>query len=712
MTQVSSIRTAIAFGRSRALLATLLLVVACGEDAKPNPDAGGPDVLRCEYDDSEGIETAVALTDEATGTICPKEDEDWYVLSVGADTPIVHIRLAMNNARTPIEVTYDLWSTAGGEPDTAIPLPNPEAVGGPLNNTYHLEAGDYFIVVRDQGDDMEDLRNRYTLGVTLMAQPDSMEPNDTQEAATPVTSGDEVTGYIASSADEDWYAVEVPAGSVIRITLTMPDSEIDPAVALLDPNGELIVEDQDRAADGSDSRLLIVRVLAEGGTYYVVVNDYAKMNGDSAIPYQLLIEVVQDRDDNEPNDHPSEATDLGAVNCAADWTDLTEFVGTVGSPGDNDWYALTLSNCVGGVIEATVELGGDLADGAAWELQQDVQASVTLVRDHADSPCAAGDDGLCKSLTLTCDNDPEILISWDCEGYFNSCAGDGLCTGATVCLPTGNCGANQTQRSYEAQPPPATIDGPPDNTARLSAPLLADGTYYLRVSDFQADGGDPEALYTIRTRVRIDPDPGDAKPTPNNPYGNRLTDDALPIEQGVPRAATVLVNDAGGCAAGVWSAGALSYENDMDFFRYDHPCPPPAMDPLAGDGDCLLKLNYEVDAGAVEPAIVIYSGNSSDNAFVSFPLAAGSSGSFGGVSPGNECFFAYRAHTDYTIMIVDQADDGRQWNSDQSYRFCLERASDACGPPCWDYGEDLNGCGPPCEAGNNCGPCPGGICAP
>jgi len=700
MTPASSIRTSIAFGPSAALCCALLSSAGCGEDAAPDPDAGGADVVRCEYDDSEGFETAVALSGEATGTICPKEDEDWYVLSVGADTPIVHIRLAMDNARSPIEITYDLWSTSGGEPDTAIALPNPEAVGGPLDNSYHLEAGDYFIVVRDQGDDMEDLRNSYRLTATLMGQPDSMEPNDTQEEATAVTNGEEVTGYVASSADEDWYAVEVPAGSVIRVTLTMADSEVEPAVALLDPSGELIEEKQDRSSNGSESQLLIVRVLAEGGTYYVVVNDYAMMNGSSEVPYQLLIEVVQDRDQNEPNDHPFTATDLGSVNCTPGWIDLPDMVGTVGSPGDNDWYAVTIGGCVGGVIEATVELGADLGANTGWELQQRVQASVTLVREHSGSPCAEGDDEACRSLTIACDNDPEILISWDCAGYFNSCAMDGLCTGATVCLPTGTCGANQTQRSYEAQMPPSPIVDPPDNTARLSAPIQVSGTYYLRVSDFQADGGDPDALYTLRTRVRIDPDPADGNPAPNNLYGNRLTDDALPFDESKPLAATVLVNDAGGCAGGAWSSGALSYENDMDFFRYDHPCPPPVADPLPGDGDCLLKLNYEVDAGAVEPAIVIYDG---DNPFASFPLAAGTSGSFGGVSPGNECFFAYRSHTDYTIMIVDQADDGRQWNSDQSYRFCLERASDICGPPCHDYGEALGGCGPPCEPGNDCG---------
>lgn len=687
--------------RDCLVVAVLLGAVGCKSDDGSMDDGGIDDTVRCERDDSEGYESPLPLEDgSAMGSICPIEDEDWYALSVTADEPIVKVALRMDNPRALVEATYAIWSTKGnGAPDEAVALPDGEAVGGPLTSTHLLPAGDYFLVVRDQGDDREDLRNHYLLDVTMLAEPDGQEPNDDLQGATPTKSGDTQAGYLASTDDEDWYAIDVPPGSVVRITLTMPASEVSATVTLMDPEGNPIVSDAHLADDGSDADLRIVRVLAAGGTYYVVVTDDDGMNADDENPYQLHIEVLQDLDENEPNDHPDEATELSAqaVQCADDWSPWMTAVGTIGSPGDNDWYAVTLNGCVGGVVEAEVRLGESLGDQKAWALQQDVQASVTLVREHVGTPCAAGDDEQCRELTIGCDVEDEFLVSWDCAGYFNSCSGTGFCTGATVCLPTGNCGANQTQRYYEPQVPPNPIDAPPLNQALLSAPIKANGTYYLRVSDFQADGGDPEALYDLRFRVRRDPDLLDRSGKGNNLYSNKLAEDDLPIVQSADLRAAMPVEDATvspQCADGPWQTGAISYENDLDFWRFDHPCPAPAANPMPGDGDCMLGIAYEVDPGAVNPGIFVYLDNGGLAA--SFPVAAGTSGYFGRVGANDDtCFFAYHTRSEYTVMVRDQADDGRDWDSDQSYRFCIEKWSETCQAPCEEYGDPAGDCGRP-----------------
>lgn len=696
-------RTLVTHGLAIAVLGCGLLLGACKATDEPMPDAAAPDVLRCERDDSEGFDSPLPLEDgSAMGSICPKEDEDWYALEVTDAAPLVKVSLRMDNVRALVEATYAIWSTDdAGAPVEAVALPDAESIGGPLDGTHLLPAGDYFVVVRDQGDDTEDLRNHYLLDVQKLPQPDSQEPNDNLDGATAVTAGETQTGYLASTMDEDWYSFDVPAGSVVRITLTMPNSDVDATVTLVGPDGTPIVSDADLADDGNDASLRIVRVVATAGTYFVVVEDDDGMNADSETAYELHIEVLQDLDTNEPNDHPDEATPLSgaAINCTADWSPALQATGTVGSPGDNDWYALTLNGCVGAVIEADVRLGTGLSDADGWALQDEVQASVTLVREHVGSPCAAGDDEQCRELTIACDVDDEVRVSWDCESYFNACTGSGLCAGATVCLPTGNCGANQTQRFYERQVPPNPIDAPPTNVALLSAPIRADGTYYLRVSDFQADGGDPQALYDLQARVRLDPDPLDQSATGNNPYSNSLTEEDVPVRIREELHTTIPVYDATMAGAGRcdadparWSGGRLSYENDLDFWRFDSPCP--LLEGAAdATGDCMLGLAYEVDPGATDPAIFVY--HDGGGLAASFPVAAGSSGYFGKVGSSDEdaCFFAYRTRSAYTVVIRDQAEDGRDWDSDQGYRFCVEKWSDTCTDPCEDFGDA--GCGRP-----------------
>lgn len=668
-----------------ALTLLLLLAMACGDSgdmADPEDESDGQVV--CERDESKDPETALSLSDEGAteGFLCPIQDSDWYTLKVSGDAPVVHVSLEMTNVRSPVQPTYAIWETEDGMAKTAIAGPPPESSGGHIEGTHLLAPGSYFISVRDQGDDGQDLRNHYQLTVKATADPDDDEPNDDSDSATPLASGEDATGYIANTGDEDWHAIDVPDGSVVRIRLVMDAGGVQPRVQLLASDGSLVVEDENPMGATSDTDITIVRVVSQGGRYYVVVSDNDGEDGDTETPYRLTVEVLQDRDQNEPNDHPTTATPLAdaVVSCAAGWTDWMTAAGSIASPGDNDWFALQLGNCAGGLIEAELVVGDGIPDARAWALQRDVQATLTLVRSHPATTC--GDDGACTSLNISCDPDPEELVAWECEGYFNACLSEGRCAGATVCLPDGTCGANQTQRNYTASAIPDPITGPPEapNQAVISAPILRDGTYYLRASDFQADGGDPGGLYTLRVRVRRDPDVNDATPQQNNLYTPLLRTESLPVSESSDRYTPIAV--AADCGTASWTAGAISYENDLDFYQYPHPCP--MM-------DCLLEFHYQVDAGAVEPAVFIYRG---DDLFTSFPIEAGTSGSFGGVGAGAmDCFYAYNQHDAYTVLIRDLATDGRQWSPDQGYRFCVQKVSDTCEAPCQYY--EGEGCGQP-----------------
>ncbi|MEL6181654.1 MAG: hypothetical protein AAFS10_22030, partial [Myxococcota bacterium] len=290
----------------------------------------------------------------------------------------------------------------------------------------------------------------------------------------------------------------------------------------------------------------------------------------------------------------------------------------------------------------------------------------------------------CTTLNATCNE------SLDCAGLFDTCLPEGLCAGATACLPEGSCGAIQTLRRYTCSPTvaecqPASGNPPPPNEARLSAPLLGDDVVYFRVSDFQSDGSAPETLYTLRVRVRSEPDD-----EPDNTYVNELTD----IGEGrMPR--DITARDCTGdmpdcCGPNTWIEGSLSYDGDVDWFQYPHPCP--------GE-DCMVRILYEVDGGPVDFVMSVHRGN--PLWFTLFDNAEQDNqqqrvGALGGLGAGDSCFYAFQGHQGepflYRISVRDLfalypnssivRPQSRDWNPDQTYRFCVEKIADVCQDPC------------------------------
>ncbi|MEZ4248685.1 MAG: hypothetical protein R3B99_10635 [Polyangiales bacterium] len=453
-----------------------------------------------------------------------------------------------------------------------------------------------------------------------------------------------------------------------------------PALRTYGPDGELGDRRHEPGAGAWADVDRASRVALTDGTYRVVVEEATGSRGDPDVAYELSVSALEDFDGNEPNDHPREATALSGapVACGGSWSTTFTATGTIGSEGDEDWFALPVGACRGGLVEAEVAFAaaGDVA--SQWALQRQVQASVALVRSHPGSPCDR--DEACTMLQAPCGD------GWDCEGFFNTCLPEGVCAGATVCMADGLCGANQAQRNYRASVASSTTEPPPPNVAHLVAPILDDRTLFFRVTDFQSNGGDPAALYTLTVRVRSETDPGDTNPPGNNLYTpTTLTE--VPVRQSRERAIPIAVHDctAGDCCdGGTWVRGSIGYEHDLDFFRMPHPCP---------GADCNLRIHYQVDDGPVEHALWIYEEGGAG--FVSREMPSGRSGTFGGIGPEAEaCAYAYHRHGEsYYVMVRDREDDAADADPEQSYRFCVEKVANGCEAPCVDHGPDMGGCG-------------------
>ncbi|MEM9861177.1 MAG: PPC domain-containing protein [Myxococcota bacterium] len=637
----------------------------------PDPDFGQN---ICQQDNSLGPDSAEALVagTPATGFICPNIDEDWFTLDIPTGQSLLRINLSIDNARSPIEATYSI--APAGSPEMSVAIPDEDEIGpgANLRDTHCLEPGAYTVVLRDQGADAEDIRNAYELSFSTLAEPDTFEPNNEDTSATTIGMGAPTTGFISCRGDVDFYQFEVTGQDAVRVALDAAELGYEPQVTLFDPAGELVLTEVNARGALGPTALSFERQL-QPGTYTVRVSDDNEQGSNAEVPYTLTIGVFEDPDTNEPNDGPLEATMLTGLGCGAGWSAFSEnAAGALVTAADNDWFEIDLSGCANGIIEAEATLNTTgLTAQEAWELQARVQMSITLVRDAGPAdPCDEDED--CVVLTRTCEE------NIDCSGLLEACQLEGRCGGAGVCLPTNTCGANQTFRAYTPQGiPEPIVEPPPPNTALLSAPVLSSQRAWLRVSDFQANGGDPRARYTLRVRVRNDPDGFEAD--------NLYTSDPRLIDEG-ERVSPYTIHDctAGDCCGGGdFVTAHIGYDGDRDYFMGSHPC----------EGrNCMLRLHYQVDAGDASPILRL---TTSRGPWYDALLEPGTSGTIGDVGrPEGEdqCIVAAADQDlmpfDLSLFHFDPDEPGFLWDADQRVRFCLEVTSNDCVAPCIVAGDE------------------------
>ncbi|MCA9560775.1 MAG: hypothetical protein KC583_19640, partial [Myxococcales bacterium] len=541
-------------GRGMRVAALLGLALFGCDDADDGGQGGVdgdlPGGAVCAFDDSTDRSTAVPLTagEAVTGALCPVGDADWYRFDVGAGQRLLTVKLESTSPLTPVEPTYAVLAADG----TPLGAPRPDEVRGtPLDITHCVPAGPVDVVVRDLGDDGQDLRHGYTLSVTAAADPDPAEPNDTAADAAALTVDAPVTGTIGCRGDVDVFRLTAPDRRVLRFRLQMPAGVVAPRVVVLGPGGETLTDQANPAGVREDTDLSRAVVLPAAGDYLVQVRDDDDGQADPAVEYTLSVALDEERDLNEPNDVAEQATVLSEddVPCVeADWSGWFEVQGTVGVLGDRDWFRLPVSTCARGILE--VEMAFDTAGLDADEqraLLAEVQASVAVVRAHAGSPCAADEE--CRELQQGCGS------NWDCTGLFNTCLPSRRCAGASTCLPEGACGAFLVEK-HVTPPTGAPVPGeaPLENRVRFSAPSLTNEPIYLVAGDFGGDGLAPDTFYTLRARVRRDPDRNE----PSNLYTPTIRRDdpiGLQLSYAVRRGNVAPVHDCAGGRKGLPDAG-------------------------------------------------------------------------------------------------------------------------------------------------------------
>ena len=624
-------------------------------------------------DDEQSGANPLAMGTPFEGYLCPLADQDWYRIDV--PSPLLTIELSIDAPVTPINPTYTLWDATGSEVVAGPAVDESAAPTLPLSIVHGVTPGPYLLVVRDGGNDGEDLRHSYMLNVTSSADPDPLEPNDDDATATPLSGSTQ--GLIAYRGDRDVYAIDAPVNALLRVRLEMLAGGIEPAFQILDPAGEVLISQSNDAGSREPTALEYIQPAVEAGIYHVIVHDDDDLDWDDTNRYTLTVEVLSDPDVNEPNDEALEATVLPSLTCGADFSADAIETGYIASTGDADWYQLDLTGCDQGILEVDVDFDSNA-------LPEGLEAEVRLVREVPGEACELDQD--CQQLSAQCG------ANMDCPYVGNTCLNSGYCAGAGACLPSGNCGAHLLIETSREESP---------EMVRLGAPLTGFGTVWIVVSDHLSDTLSIDRSYTVRARVRTDPDlsePNDhytgGPPTGNDHGYHAPNARQIPIYD----CAAVYPDPVECCATSPWIEGTLGYTYDQDWFWYEHPCP--------GE-DCMVKVHYELDGGTIDHYIRIFASSSLWHDGVTLleeePSQPAIDDAYGGLLPTDECFYAFQGHSGdpfpYYIALRDTVlipgnPTGGTWDfdSDQKYRLCVEKIENQCVDPCYDWPK--SGCGP------------------
>ncbi|MCY4527006.1 MAG: PPC domain-containing protein, partial [Anaerolineaceae bacterium] len=108
------------------------------------------------------------------------------------------------------------------------------------------------------------------------------------ERATLLSSSERVSGSITNENKFDLYAFEGKAGDVVTVSMVATAGRLDSALALLDPQGFRLADNDDAIAGENTDSLIREHVLLEDGRYYVLATHYGMGYGGTTGSYDLL----------------------------------------------------------------------------------------------------------------------------------------------------------------------------------------------------------------------------------------------------------------------------------------------------------------------------------------------------------------------------------------------------------------------------------------
>ena len=204
-------------------LASLLVLAACG--GAPQPVNHVTTVTVAGPSEPAKAGNAVTLTADVVGTGAFDKRVTWSIVSGGG-----HLTPAMTVRNRPLSTVSPTADAAAA----SVVYTSPWALSTP---------GSAVIRATSVGDPRQ--TQDFTLPLAPPRPVSETEPNDTLAQANPLQYGDQASGEISSSGDQDFYSFSGQAGDFVTISVTTPISasgppELDAALGLIGLDGKAI----------------------------------------------------------------------------------------------------------------------------------------------------------------------------------------------------------------------------------------------------------------------------------------------------------------------------------------------------------------------------------------------------------------------------------------------------------------------------------------
>gem|GEM_PF-370555 len=244
------------------------------EVGRYDDSTSGEYIVTVEFGEPEDVDTgssADAETFEEEGRLDDVVESQSYELELDAgDEVTITTEAADDGNLDTVLFLYD--------PDEELVAENDDRGDGSLNSEIVYTAEDSGMYIIEVGRYDENSKGSYTLRVEIRAA-----GGTAAGATTEVLTAD---GTIDDSTETEAFEVDLEAGTVVVIDVEQTDGNLDTVATLLDPNGELVAENDDRGDGTYNSR--IIYGVETTGTHTVVVSRYdSSTEGD----YELTVTI-------------------------------------------------------------------------------------------------------------------------------------------------------------------------------------------------------------------------------------------------------------------------------------------------------------------------------------------------------------------------------------------------------------------------------------
>jgi len=291
-------------------------------------------------DDADTM-TELSLNRSVQGNIAAVGEVDWYHFRVVEANNILKVTCSGNHMRPEVDVLVTVYEEDANGNRVRLyaehAMEDSELPTDIKIYVYIDRPKDIYIAVRDLVDDEASAQPYY---LTIDYQQPA-EGNESFAQATPLVVDDAdtcQTDNISAIGDLDCFRFDTPGNGIYAVKVDFTPfaggTDVDLGIELYDADGELL----DTLTSGQGNFFQMLPRLDEG-RHYIVIKDQGQNDFDSASHYEVCVESVA-VDEIYANDTAAAATamtyDSGSRTFSAD--------GAVAYAGDEDWYALPVSN--------------------------------------------------------------------------------------------------------------------------------------------------------------------------------------------------------------------------------------------------------------------------------------------------------------------------------------------------------------------------------